>query len=109
MTNLATTTTAHNSVHVSPHAVALAVGAVGIYLGWLWVKARLFRGHLGRAVSRAYSPASSGRRPPVRSEHRMVARTTRSRKADRQFRKALLISALITAAVVFVHLHPHTH
>lgn len=108
MTILATAT-AHNTVHVSPHAVALAVGALGLYLGWLWVKARLFRGRLTRAVSRAYATGSSRRRPSARSEHRMVARTTRSRKADRQLRKALLISALITAAVLFVHLHPHTH
>ena len=108
MTILATATAAH-SVHVSPHAVALAVGALGLYLAWLWVKARLFRSGLTRAVSRAYNPTSSGRRPSIRTEHRMVARTTRSRKADRQFRKALLISALITAAVLFVHLHPHTH
>ncbi len=107
MTSLATAT-AH-SVHVGPHAVALTVGALGLYLAWLWVKARLLRGHLTRAVSRAYAPTSFGRRPSVRSEHRMVARTTRSRKADRQFRKALLISALITAAVLLVHLHPHTH
>ena len=108
MTTLATATAAH-SVHVSPHAIALAVGAVALYLAWLWVKARLFRGHLTRAVSRAYAPTGNGRRPSTRIEHRMVARTTRSRKADYQFRKALLITALIAAAVVFVHLHPHTH
>jgi len=109
MTTLATATTAARSVHVSPHAVALAVSALGLYLAWLWVKARLFRGRLTRAVARAYNPTNTGRRPSMRSEHRMVARTTRSRKANRQFRKALLISALITAAIVFVHLHSHAH
>ena len=107
MTILATA--AAHPEHISPHAIALAIGALALYLAWLWVKARLFRGRLTRAVSRAYNPISSGRRPSIRSEHRMVARTTRSRKADRQLRKALLISALITVAVVFVHLRPHTH
>jgi hypothetical protein len=108
MSILATATAAH-PVHVSPHAVALAVGALGLYLAWLWVKARLFRGRLTRAISRTYAPSGTGRRPSVRSEHRMVARTTRSRKADRQFRKAALITALLWAAWLVVHFHPHTH
>lgn len=95
--------------HISPHVFVIAGYCVVFWLIVRWLKARLTRGQLTRAVSRAYAPGSSRRRPSVRSEHRMVARTVRSRKADRQFRKAALITALLWAAWLVVHFHPHAH
>jgi hypothetical protein len=107
MTTLATATAAH-PVHVSPHAIALAVGALGLYLLVLRVKSGLMRARLSRAVTRSFAPSPSGRRHSVHA-HRLAERAVNSRRASRKFRKALLISALITAAVVFVHLHPNGH
>jgi hypothetical protein len=107
MTILATATAAH-PVHVSPHAIALAVGALGLYLLVLRAKSGLMRARLSRAVTRSFAPGPSGRRHSVHA-HRLAERAVSSRRASRKFRKALLISALITAAVLFVHLHPNGH
>lgn len=101
------TTPAHATL--STHALLIAASCIAAWLLVLWLKARLQGGRLARSVSRAYAPTASRRRPTARTEHRMVARSARSRRASRQLRKALLISVLIAAAVLFTHLHPHAH
>lgn len=103
------TTLATAQVIIGPRALVAAGYCVALWLIVLWLKARLMRGRVSRAVSRAYNPGTSHRRLSARSEHRMVARTTRSRRAERQFRKAALVTALLWAAWLVVHFHPHAH
>lgn len=105
----ALTLAAAQTTHINPHVFVVAGYCVAAWLIVLWLKARLMRGRVSRAVSRAYNPGTSHRRLSARSEHRMVTRTTRSRRAERQFRKAALVTALLWAAWLVVHFHPHAH
>lgn len=93
---------------VSTHAIP---GAVLVFVaGWvagLWLISRVDGARFSCSISRSFASGSSGRRVSARAEHRMLARPRRSRRASRRFRKALLFSALITAAVLPARLHPH--
>lgn len=96
-------------VTVNPRAAALVGAVLAAWLLILRAKSRLSRARLARAVSRSFNPNRPGRRPSARAQHRMLARSARSRRATWRFRKAALISSLIAAAWLYAQLHPHTH
>ena len=95
-------------VTVNPRAAALVGSVVAAWLLLLRLKSRLSRARLARAVARSFNPNRPARRPSARAEHRMLTRSARSRRATWRFRKAALVSDLITAAWLFAQLHGHT-
>ena len=94
-------------VTVNPRAAALVGAVLAAWLLILRAKSRLSRARLTRAVARSFTPDRPGRRPSARAEHRMLTRSARSRRATWRFRKAVLLSALMGAAWLFVQLHGH--
>ena len=107
ITAAAATHTTH--VTVNPHAALLVGAVVGAWLLVLRIKSRFARGRLSRAVTRSMALSSTRAQTKALGSTRMLNRAARSRRATWRFRKAVAISALIAAAYVFVHLHPHTH
>jgi hypothetical protein len=97
---------AHATVNTRAVAVA-AVSLAAVWLAGLWLISRVERARLSRSISRSFAPGSSRRRTSGRAGRRMLARSARSRRTTRRFRKAALISALIAAAWLFVQLHTH--
>ena len=95
-------------VTVNPRAAALVGGVLAAWLLVLRAKSRVSRARLARAVSRSFNPNRPGRRPSARAEHRMLTRSARSRRATWRLRKAVVLSALMGAAWLFVQLHGHT-
>jgi len=95
-------------VTVNPHAAAMVGAVAAAWLLVLRVKSRFSRARLARAVARSFTPDRPGRRPSARAQHRMLARSARSRRATRRLRKATLLSALIAAVWLYAQIHTHT-
>lgn len=102
--------TAAHSAHpaVNPRIIVLVGAVLGIYLLGLWVKSKLLRNRLTRAVTRCASLSGFRRRGRSLGSPRMLARAGRSRRATWRFRKTLLISALIAGVWYWTQLHTHT-